>query len=367
VTAVSSVESRLVDSMNGSSLHRKIISGHGGVWAWPVRAGLRLLEGAYSTCVQIRNRHFDREGASVVVPIPVISVGNITAGGTGKTPLVMEVVRRLEAMGLSPAVVARGYKSASGEPNDEQRLVLKSCPGVGYVADPDRVRAAQFARLRCGADVIVLDDGFQHRRISRGLDIVLIDAMCPFGFDHLLPRGLLREPLEALRRADVIVVSRVDQVSASEISVIDNRLRHLTGDTILIKSRHRVIAVEHLDGPPVGEKIEGKRAVVFAGIGNPSAFRTTVRMLGVEIVGEKWWPDHHHYRRRDIDTLIATGRFAPHDMLLTTEKDAVKLAELGGLDHARIGVVRIAVDFLDDGGTMLQKALERLIQSDDTP
>lgn len=169
------------------------------MWVFPVRAMLRVLEGLYARGVALRNTRYDRSGPRAVLDIPVISVGNLTVGGTGKTPFVIELVKRLDRMGLSPAVVSRGYKAAEGQPNDEERLIRESCPSVVCICDPDRAAAGQFARTKFGADVIVLDDGFQHRQLARTLDIVLIDATCPFGFGHLLPRGLLREPVGSLR------------------------------------------------------------------------------------------------------------------------------------------------------------------------
>jgi tetraacyldisaccharide 4'-kinase len=307
----------------------------------------------------------------------ILSVGNITVGGTGKTPLVIDLVRRLEAMGRNPAVVSRGYKAAADEPNDEELLIRRSCPGVIYLADPDRSAAAQRACDDCGADVIVLDDGFQHRRLWRTLDIVLIDVTNPFGYGHLLPRGLLREPLSSLRRAQVVVLTRCDQVSGAELSRLADRLEGLAPQAELsrladrleglapqatqLRCRHRVIAVETLDGKPCEGGLDGKRAVLFAAIGNPRSFATAARTLGVEVVGERWWPDHHAYRPRDIHSMLRSGRFPPHDLLLTTEKDAVKLAELHGLDCAGILVLRIAIDFVDDGGTIFQTVLEKTL------
>ncbi|GAG16655.1 unnamed protein product, partial [marine sediment metagenome] len=251
------------------------------------------------------------------------------------------------------------YRAADGEPNEEERLIRKSCPGVACVSDPDRVRAAEIAHHRFGADVIILDDGFQHRRLGRTLDIVLVDATCPFGFGHLLPRGLLREPVESLRRAQVVALTRCDQVSRAELSRIETRLHAVAVDAIHLKCRHRVTAIERLDGTAVPAPLDGKRALIFAGIGQPQAFLTTVRSLGVDVVGKRWWPDHHHYRLRDIDSLIGPGCYPPHDLLLTTEKDAVKLAALSGLDRAAIGVVKVAIDFVDEGGTMWQAVLEK--------
>ena len=343
--------------MSESSTYRRIVGGETGVWAAPVRALLRALEGIYTLGVTLRNRRYDRKGAQVTLPIPVISVGNITAGGTGKTPLVIELVQRLESLGRNPAVISRGYKADQGEPNDEECLVRKHCPAVVCLADSDRGRAGVIAHREFGADVIVLDDGFQHRRLARTLDIVVVDATCPFGYGHLLPAGLLREPVEGLRRAHVVVVSRCGQVSKSDLARLETRLRDLAKNAALLQCDHLVTGIERLDGTPVEGSVEGERAVLFAGIGHPAAFRTTAQSLGVEVVGERWWPDHHHYRRGDIDALLKTNAFPSHDLLITTEKDAIKLAAIEGFDHARIAVIKITIDFAHDGGTILQSLL----------
>ncbi|MGB2984709.1 MAG: tetraacyldisaccharide 4'-kinase [Phycisphaerae bacterium] len=366
--------------MSEHSLYRRIIAGEAGLWVFPVRAMLRVLEGLYARGVALRNTRYDRSGPRAVLDIPVISVGNLTVGGTGKTPFVIELVKRLDRMGLSPAVVSRGYKAAEGQPNDEERLIRESCPSVVCICDPDRAAAGQFARTKFGADVIVLDDGFQHRQLARTLDIVLIDATCPFGFGHLLPRGLLREPVGSLRRAQIVVLTRCDQVSSAALSRVEARLRNVecgrgkaedgrrnSSFTIppspftILQCTHRVTSVDRLDDTPLASPLEGKRAVVFAGIGHPGAFLTTVRSLGVEVVGQRFWPDHHRYTPRDISTLRRPGRFPPHDLLITTEKDAVKLVALDGVDLTGVAVVRVAIDFKGDGGTMLQTALERAL------
>ncbi len=344
--------------MGDDARYRRIISGRGGTWQPPIRFGLRCLEELYAFGVAVRNRRFDRAGPQTVLSIPVISVGNITAGGTGKTPLVVELLQRLSSMGFTPAVVSRGYKAVPGEPNDEERFIERQVPGIVCLADANRIRAAEQAHRAFGADVIVLDDGFQHRRIARTIDIVAIDATCPFGYGHLLPRGLLREPPSSLRRAHVVVMTRCDQVSRARLSEVMARVRELAESAVVARCVHRVLGIERLDGTPAPMDLAAKRAVLFAAIGRPEAFATTVRSLGVEIAGVRWWPDHHQYRRHEMDALLKIGRFSPHDLLLTTEKDAVKLARLDGLEHANIFVVKVAIDFIDDGGTILQTALE---------
>lgn len=366
--------------MHSDSLDRRIIAGETGAWASPVRGLLWAASAAYGRAIALRNARYDRNGPTARLPVPVISVGNLTVGGTGKTPFVIELVRRLNTLGYSPAVVARGYGASPGESNDEQKLIQKNCPSVSYVSDPNRRRGGELACERFGADVIVLDDGFQHRRLARDLDIVLVDATCPFGYGHLLPRGLLREPVSGIRRAHVVVLTHCDQVSHAELARIEARLRELASDAAHLKCIHRVTAIERLDGTAVEGGLDGKRVVLFAGIAHPQSFERTVASLGAEVVGTRWFPDHHQYHRRDLQQLLRADRFPRHDFLVTTEKDAVKLPELSGFDPVlrataaldsplcgtaalgcppTIAVVRVAIDFVDDGGTMLQAILEQ--------
>jgi tetraacyldisaccharide 4'-kinase len=320
------------------------------------------LEASYKGAIAVRNRWHDYRGPKVRLPIPVVSIGNVTAGGTGKTPMVVEVVRRLEQMGRRPAVVARGYKASADGPNDEERLIRRHVPRTVYVADPDRARGAMRAHAEFGAEVVVLDDGFQHRRLHRDLDIVMVDATCPFGHDRLLPRGLLREPATNVGRADVIVISRADQASAEELGRLEERLRGLAPRATLLKCRHLVTSIECMDGTPLSGSPADLRAVLFAGIGRPEAFAATVETLGIQVVESLWWPDHHHYVAADLDRL-RTSRRAPHDLLLTTEKDAVKLADLWTDLPENLYVVKIAIDFLGEDDKMFADVLRRTIHS----
>ncbi len=359
--------------MHGDSIYRKIIAGETGVWASPVRGLLRSASAVYGRVIVLRNAWYDRRGTTTRLSVPVISVGNLTVGGTGKTPFVIDLIHRLDALGFSPAVIARGYGSLPGEPNDEQKLIEKNCPGVAYVSDPDRRRAGKIASGQFGADVIVLDDGFQHRRLARDFDIVLVDATCPFGYGHVLPRGFLREPVIGLRRAQVVVLTRCNQVSRTELARSEARLRELAPEAAHLKCNHRVTGVDRLDGTPVGTDqlaptlkgvgaeggLDRKRVVLFAAIAHPQSFVTTVSSLGAEVVATRWFPDHHRYTRLNLQSLLQSNRFPTHDYLVTTEKDAVKLAEIRGFDPAKIVVVRVAIDFVDDGGTMLQAILEQ--------
>ena len=349
--------------MSGSSLYRRIIAGETGAWSMPARGCFRLAAIAYASAVSLRNARYDRKGPSEVLPIPVVSVGNITAGGTGKTPFVIEIAERFDRMGFSPAVVSRGYGAADETENDEERMIQRRCPGVITVSDPNRAWAAEVAHRKCGADVIILDDGFQHRRLGRSLDIVLVDVTCPFGFGHMLPRGLLREPVASLRRAQLIALTRCDQASPAEIERIEARIRSVVGDPRLLRCRHGVTSIDYLDDSPIEGGLDGRRAVLFAGLGHPEAFATTVRSLGVDVVAHRWWPDHHRYTLRQIKAMLQSDRLPPHDLLLTTEKDAVKLRDIDGIDPRRIGVVKVSIDFEGRGGTILQSVLDERIKN----
>lgn len=347
--------------MERQSIHYRLIEDQGGLLLAPARAVLFGLSQIYKIGVDQRNGRFDRQGASSRLDAPVISVGNITAGGTGKTPLVIEIVHLLEQLGRTPAVVSRGYKAVPGEPNDEERLIRKHCPTVVCIQDPNRARGGNLAINKFGADAIVLDDGFQHRRLARDLDIVAIDATCPFGHDHLLPRGLLREPVSGLSRANIVVLTRCNQVAPAALTRIHVRVSKLSGDVPMIECSHRVTGVETLDGQSVAESLQGRRAVLFAGIGRPQAFLASAQMEGLNVVGEHWWPDHHRYTQRDIDSLFKPGRFPDHELLLTTEKDATKLTDLR-INQGIVHVMRVAIDFHADGARILQDALTELVK-----
>ena len=341
--------------------YRKIISGEAGLWAAPLRAGLFGLAALYRLGVGLHNRRYDQPDSRRRVAVPVISVGNLTAGGTGKTPVVVDLVERLAQLGRTPAVVCRGYGADPGEPNDEQRLLAARCPSVVCIADADRVRGAERARQEYHADVVVLDDGFQHRRLARDLDIVLIDATCPFGYGHLLPRGLLREPVRQLRRARLIAITRADQVSAAEHDQLRDTLRRRAPHAQLVSCRHAVAGVERLDGTPAPGAPPQQRVALAAGVGHPAAFALTARSLGYEVVAQRWWPDHHRYGPHDAQELRRLADRPGVDIVLVTEKDAVKLRTLAGVPTDRLAVVRVRIAFLDGADTIVDEALRQVL------
>jgi len=286
----------------------------------------------YGIGVGIRNRQFDtqiRPGEEVGVP--VISVGNLTLGGTGKTPMVAWLARWFRQQNLRVTLISRGYGAEEGAQNDEAKELEQLLPDVPHLQNPDRIAAAQVATEELAAQVILLDDAFQHRRIARDLDIVLIDATEPFGYDYLFPRGTLREPVQSLGRADVIVLTRGDMVSDEQRAAIWDRIVRLDHDALLVEMRHQPSRLLNFSGAaePI-EHLKGKQVLAFCGIGNPSGFRHTLTQAGLEVVELREFDDHHDYQREDIHALEHwTTEHDEVDAVVCTHKDLVKI----GLDR----------------------------------
>jgi len=292
------------------------------------RLGLRLLEPFYRLGVAVRNAGFDLDWKTIHrADVPVVSIGNVTTGGTGKTPFAAYVARWYRERGVRVCFVSRGYGAESGEVNDEALVLDQLCPDVPHLQNPDRVAAARTAIEELETQLIVLDDGFQHRRLHRDLDVVLIDAVNPWGYGHLLPRGLLREPRSALRRADLVVITRVDQVEDQVLAQLRLEITRITNSppvevtfppTRLINAVGKTAEIDSLSQKTLG---------LFCGIGNPPAFFETVETLGLTVSASREFPDHHRYSREDIESLAAWSRDNAFGALLVTQKDLVKLAE----------------------------------------
>ena len=317
------------------STFRDIVSGRRrGVAAGLLRGLLRLGEFFYATAVRWRNRRYDRSPtAAVHVGVPVVSVGNLTLGGTGKTPTVQWIARWFQNRGVAAAVVSRGYGATAGEKNDEALELRRLLPDVPHVQNPDRVAAAREAISAFGSRLIVLDDGFQHRRIARDLDIVLLDALEPFGFEHVFPRGTLREPIEGLRRADVMILSRADLLDSAGRDAIWQVVARYAPNAIRVEAIHAPLALISADGrrTPL-DAIRGRRVAAFCGIGNPTGFRHTLEACGCEVIAHREFPDHHRYTPEDVDRLAEWSAAMDVSAAVCTCKDLVKLPieQLGG-------------------------------------
>lgn len=348
--------------MSKTQLFIDIISGHAkSPLAYFSRLLLSILSCGYALITSLRNLAFDIGlKTTVKATVPVVSIGNITTGGTGKTPMVEYVCRYFRDRGLRVAILSRGYGTADhGGMNDEGLLLYQNLPDVPHLQDADRVSLASIAVEELESQVLVLDDALQHRRIARDLNIVLIDATNPFGFGWLLPRGLLREPSsQSLSRADAIIITRSDLVTSAELASIQNRIfRKVRPGTPVALSVHQPTDILLATGEVQQlQVLRGKKAAVFSGLGNPIAFLKTIEQLGVQVVDEKVFPDHYRYTEKDIAELSQWVVSSGADLALTSQKDLVKLVSdhLGGLTVAavRIGLqinhARIEIDKLLD-------------------
>jgi tetraacyldisaccharide 4'-kinase len=307
----------------------EIVSGRRtGIGAASARGLLRLAEAPYTFAVRYRNRRYDRDHTAIHrVGVPVVSVGNLTLGGTGKTPMVKWLARWFGARGMRVAIVSRGYGAAAGQQNDEALELAQALPGVVQVQNPDRVAGAEQAITEFGSQLILLDDGFQHRRLARDLDIVLLDATEPFGFGHVFPRGKLREPIEGLRRADAVCLTRTDLVDQSVRALVRARVAALAPQAAWCEAAHAPRGLINASGGTQSlAALDGARIAAFCGIGNPSAFRRALDGAGAQIIAWKQLPDHHRYTEVDQTDLAAAAEAAGAELLVCTHKDLVKLS-----------------------------------------
>ena len=270
-----------------------------------LRGLLRACETPYSLIMELRNRRYDRGRAEIHrADVPVISVGNLTLGGTGKTPLVEWIARFFRQNNVTVSIVSRGYGAPDQGRNDEALELELALPDVPHIQNSNRVEAAQMAVDQFQSELILLDDGFQHRRLHRDLNILLVDAMEPFGFEHVFPRGTLREPLEGLGRADVVVLSRADMLDASARQTIRERVAQLAPASVWSEVNHTPQHLLNHQGELQSlDSLAGKKIAVFCGIGNPAGFRHTLDSLKVNIVSWREFPDHHQYTQADVESL----------------------------------------------------------------
>ena len=310
-----------------------------------LRKALWPLSMVYGLAVLLRNAMYDLGPAAVhKVDVPVISVGNLAAGGTGKTPLVSWLVQRAIAAGLRPGVLARGYGRESGATlNDEGRLLARRFPDLCQVQDPDRVRGARRLVADMNVDLIILDDGFQHRRLHRDLDLVCLDFARPFA-GGLLPVGYLREPPRSLRRAHGLVFTRAGGFHDGAVTERKESLAHYCPEAVpMFVSDH---VASRLVSMPDGQDLalatlRGARVLLLSAIARPGSFEDLTRELGAEVVGHERRRDHHIHTREE---LLAVGRRAEQSgaRLLTTEKDEAKLA---AIDTPRL-VLQVELQFV---------------------
>ncbi len=332
---------------------------------------LTPLSWLYGLAVRARNARYEAAEAVRKVGVPVISVGNLTVGGTGKTPVVAWLAKRLVDRGVPTAVVSRGYGGRAGRGpllvsdgsgprvhadvcGDEPFLLARSLPGTAIWVGSERVGVATAART-AGARVIVLDDGFQHRRLYRDLDIVLIDSLDPPARAALLPAGRLREPLSSLRRAHVVLATRCR--SDEDLDRVRAVVGRYSPVAPVLAARHRPAGFFDPDGRPSPRPA---RALGFCAIGNPASFRDDLAGVGVELAGFRSFRDHHRYRAEEISGLARVAR-SLDAVPVTTEKDLARIgperasADLPGLRVLRIeATVEPARELMDRVGKVLE-------------
>jgi tetraacyldisaccharide 4'-kinase len=278
------------------------------------------------------------------IPSPVISIGNLTLGGTGKTPTVMQVAQLLTRNNKRPVVVSRGYGRKdeteiivvsdgrsvlvdSHIGGDEPVMIGSKLPGIPVVVGSKRYHAALFALQRFNPDVVVLDDGFQHIQIQRDLDIVLVDAGNPFGNGKLFPAGILREPIQALKRASAVLITNTD--AAMDVGKLKETIRRHTQARIFTSRQVPVDLIDYCssDLKPLAV-LRGSRVLALSGIARPDSFTAMLKSLGADIAVAWTYPDHYDYQQSDLAEVFQKAADEKISMIVTTEKDAIRLKKL---------------------------------------
>ena len=347
----------------------KLISGESrGIVASCSRAGLHLLSYGYAFGVTIRNGLFNSGLKSIIAPeVPTVAVGNITTGGTGKTPVVAYLTNWFSERGFSPAILSRGYRSMESGENDEKLVLDRLCVGVSHLQNPDRVASAQLA-VRDGAQVLILDDAYQHRRVGRDLNLCLIDATNPWGYGYLLPRGLLRESRRELSRADLIVLTRTDQISPADLDELISEIQREVQEVPLVLSKFTPTGFRTLRGETLTlEECRNQSSIAFCAIGNPDGFQRSLNLCDCASEQLVTFPDHHHYSAEDCVELAKTASDRNCSLLLTTLKDLVKLPAdaFSGLTVAALDITLEIVDGEEALISRLEQIAETLRESGD--
>jgi len=348
-----------------------------------LRAVLQALSYLYLGIITLRLRLF---ASNVMrrhqIGCPVVSIGNLTVGGTGKTPVVEKLARDLILRGRKVAILSRGYKStgrknAGGDHStvrvvsdggallldsktagDEPFMLAKNLRGVAVVVDKDRVECGRHAISRFGTDLLLLDDGLQYLRLHRRFDLVLIDSEAPFGNEHLLPRGTLREPPANLARATHILITKCD---GRDQSLLHQRIRQYNRHAPIIECRHRPVSLQDFATGEVLDlsTLRGLKAASLSAIASPESFEQGLRRLGVTLDLTESHADHHRYSKREIERFLRRCERRGISCVLTTEKDAVRMPRLMN-QEIPIRYLRIEIEILkghEHWETMLEQLL----------
>jgi len=349
---------------------RKIMEGKGGN---PIFSSLLLiLSWFYGLGHRLRLALYNRGILKTKnLSIPVISIGNLTAGGTGKTPTIIMIAELLKGMGKKVAVLSRGYKGkAEGEINvvsdgdkillnplesgDEPYMMAARLKGIPVITGSDRYKTGKYAIEKFGTKIILLDDGYQHVQLDRNFNILLLDSNSPFGNGYLLPRGTLREPVSYINRADMVIFTKSEILNPkSEILNLKNipicKCHYVSEGFVDINCNKDI----SLDG------VKGKKGFAFCGIASPKSFNNSLTEAGINIGGFVSFEDHYQFSRDDIDSLISKAKETGSEILITTEKDAVRLKGFEPISFP-IWILKIRMEISEGKEILLSKIREVL-------
>ena len=336
---------------------------------------LSMISKVYGGAVKLR-RIFYKNGIlpSKRLPCSIISIGNITVGGTGKTPMTIYVAQVVKQLGYKVVIISRGYKGKAEKvggivsdgriflmtpeiAGDEPYMMAKRLKDVPVIVGKNRFKAGRLAIRKFDPDVIVLDDGFQHLKLQRDIDIVLLDYSKPFGNGHLLPRGVMREPASALLCANAIILTRSDTVNDNKASSSPKKLRSYERKKPVYRTFHhpfiyktvkeeKTIFENSIQGTLrfSSASIEGRTVFAFSGLADNYNFRRTVKSLKCNLSGFMEFPDHHPYSERDLDEILSVAKKSMSECIITTEKDYVRIAHKIDWPYD-LFVIGIEIDF----------------------
>ncbi len=340
----------------------------------PARTILYIISLPYRLIINLRNRLYDHKiFRERKLSCPVISIGNITVGGTGKTPCVIWLARMLQEHGFRPAILSRGYSGKSSQPvnivsdgknillsnvaaGDEPCLIARTLPDIPVITGPKRVLTGKTAIDKFGTDVLICDDAFQHRQLFRDINLVLLDSEKPLGNGYMLPRGALREPPAALRRADAFILTR----SKKGTTEIINKLGQVKYVPVF-RSSHQPVGLVSADYTRqlTLTQLKGKKVHAFSGIAKPDSFKKAITDTGAKITAFDIFPDHHCYTNRELENIRDNFLKNKADLLLTTEKDGMRLQEFNNF-LSDIYLLCIKMEIIPDENELKKFILERL-------
>jgi len=334
-------------SFSDDSLWMRVVRGEAATPRERVAASaLRLLSAAYGGALALHLACY-RLGLArrIRFPVLVVSVGNLTLGGTGKTTAAVAVAKWLSEHGRRVAYLSRGYGGAgerrslivsegfgpllpASVSGDEPFMIARALPGVFILVGKDRRRTGALALEKFGIDAVVLDDGFQYQRLARDVDVVLVDALMPFGYDFLVPRGLLREPPSHLARADAVWITHSDLVRRDDLQAIRERIERLAPAARVWETVHQPVRLRSLavDDAIELDALVGRKVCALSSLGNPLAFERSLERLGAELTARVRFPDHYAYRAEELRATLEDQADGA-EWIVTTEKDAVRIPE----------------------------------------